>query len=633
MSLLLDALKKAALEKQRREQPASAQPASAQPAGEQTTREQAIREQVTREKFASEQPPHEKPEPANQHSIEVSPTPLLSSQPVVVDDILPVPNVAMDTYEEDFTPTGAVVEIAVDGAPEPLVFDIDEIDHDYLGVPLELTVAPTPISITAAEPKIKEVKIQEPTPKVLEVVEVQKARAQESSIQETSVQKPRVQQPDHPIPESKAPLISPEPEPAVSEAQRSESTESEVSSVAQFSATAGKAALSQLMARSKKATDNARKRILIMYALLTLTAITVLVFYYYLLQSSSVAVVVPEPKHVSASSPDAAPAAALSGDAVVPTDVAAPPADAINVEKMQPETSVQEGKLAAPVVRSASTPSIAEKSISEKSNAEQFPSEQSYSALRAKQLARRQVVAPVSSGDSTRSSNVVPPEFVTKQGIIVAHQKPGEDALSEAIDRGYSAYQRGELEVAKAAYREALQEDPNQRDALLGAAAVAVREGRQQDALGFYQQRLARAPKDDYAQAGILALSVNSEQNPQFESELTQLLREYPNAAHLHFLQGSLYAARQQWDAAQLAFFEAWQRDTKNPDLAFNLAVALDHLNQPKEAVRFYQQALALSNAHSITFSKEAIERRIKELEPLLLVNQKGNSRQEESKP
>ena len=214
MSLLLDALKKAALEKQRREQPASAQSA-----GEQTTREQAIREQATREKFASDQPPHEKPEPANQHSIEVSPTPLLSSQPVVVDDILPVPNVAMDTYEEDFTPTGAVVEIAVDGAPEPLVFDIDEIDHDYLGTPLELTVASTPISITAAEPKIQEVKIQEPTPKVVEILEVQKARTQESSIQETSVQKPRVQQPDHPIPESKAPLISPEPEPAVSEAQ------------------------------------------------------------------------------------------------------------------------------------------------------------------------------------------------------------------------------------------------------------------------------------------------------------------------------------------------------------------------------------------------------------------------------
>ncbi len=577
MSLLLDALKKAALEKQRREQPAGAQLASAQ-----LDREQ--------------------PEAVNQHSVEVQLAPLVSSQPVAVDDILQVADVSMDTDEEDFTTASAVVEIVTEEAPEPLVFDIDEIDREYLREALDATLEPAPVLITAAVPKTEAIKIQEPTPKVLEI--------QEARIQELSIQEPDIQ-----IPESKATAISLEPELLVPEAQRSESKEFEASSIAQFNETAGKAALVQLMTRSKKATDNARKRILVMFALLTLTAITVLVFYYYLLRSDSAAVIVLQPKPATTNQGDAAPSATLANDAVVPTDVAAPTADTINVdEKKPPESLVQEGKLAAPVLQSIPT---------------QSNSEQSHSELPTKQLASRHVVAPVSSGNSARNSNVLPPEFVTKQGIIVAHQKPVEDALSEAIDRGYKAYQRGDLEVAKAAYREALEEDSNQRDALLGAAAVAVREGRQQDALGFYQQRLGRDPKDDYAQAGILALSVNGEQNPQLESELTQLLREYPDAAHLHFLQGSLYAARQQWDAAQLAFFEAWQRDTKNPDLAFNLAVALDHLNQPKEAVRFYQQALTLSNAHPITFSKEAIDRRIKELEALLLLKQKGNSAQE----
>jgi tetratricopeptide (TPR) repeat protein len=193
--------------------------------------------------------------------------------------------------------------------------------------------------------------------------------------------------------------------------------------------------------------------------------------------------------------------------------------------------------------------------------------------------------------------------------------KAEENAVSEAIARGYKAYQAGDLGGAGAAYREALEQDPYQRDALLGAAAVAVREGRPIDALTLYQKRLARDPKDEYAQAGVLALSASAEQNPQLESELNRLLLDYPEAAHLHFLKGSLYAARQQWAAAQLAFFEAWQRDNKNPDLAFNLAVALDHLSQPKEAARFYKLAIDLGKTRPAGFSGDAILRRLQTLE------------------
>jgi Flp pilus assembly protein TadD len=91
-------------------------------------------------------------------------------------------------------------------------------------------------------------------------------------------------------------------------------------------------------------------------------------------------------------------------------------------------------------------------------------------------------------------------------------------------------------------------------------------------------------------------------------------LLEYPNASYLYFLKGSLYAKQKQWNAAQASFFEAWQRDNKNADLACNLAIALDHLNQPKEAARFYHQALELATNHP-GFSVEAIQRRLHELE------------------
>lgn len=222
--------------------------------------------------------------------------------------------------------------------------------------------------------------------------------------------------------------------------------------------------------------------------------------------------------------------------------------------------------------------------------------------------------AKESTAATTAAPSVsLPAEQTVKHAMI--SRNAAVDDISESIRRGYEAYQAGDYAGAELAYRDALAEDPHQRDALLGAAAVAVQLNRQEEALRFYQQRLTRAPKDEYAQAGILALTTSSDNNPQFDSELNRLLREFPNAAHLHFLKGSLFAARQQWGAAQLAFFEAWQRDNKNPNYAFNLAVAMDHIQVPKEALHFYQQALLLSTGRQVGFSTAAVQQRVQELE------------------
>ena len=77
---------------------------------------------------------------------------------------------------------------------------------------------------------------------------------------------------------------------------------------------------------------------------------------------------------------------------------------------------------------------------------------------------------------------------------MIVERNPAVSEVSEAIDRGYKAYQRGDISAAQEAYQ-GLRQDPYQRDAMLGARAVAVRRGRQKDALKIYPQRLAREPK------------------------------------------------------------------------------------------------------------------------------------------
>ncbi|MES2674862.1 MAG: tetratricopeptide repeat protein [Pseudomonadota bacterium] len=640
MSLLLDALKKAALEKQRREQLGSASLGGASLGS------------------AS-------PSAAAQNKLQAAPAPSLA-----------VNNISQftDTPAAPFQPSVATAEIVADMheadiaianiqmaeesiskvnvEDEPLIFNIDEIDNEYLLAASPATQSTENKYSEVQNAEALETKIQEPyQPTVLETLrkaipdQTPTQEIQDVALQDFDTVKPRMQivenltssvadihAPEIDVPEvhvavtqgpvTQGPLIqtplTQTSAPQNVAAKDSESSPTvETNLVEQFNPAAGKAALAQLLTRSKKATDFARKRMLIMYALLTLTAFTVLIFYYYLLQSNSTSVVMPAEMAVN-NPPAETPVTEVSDAAVSPeTPVAAENEIAENHVTLEsqlkpssppealPEAVTEKGTLAAAVVQQKQPPSASQPDS--QLNARPTAKLQTRPAL------KQQVLTPVAANNSTRNSEVLPPEFVTKQGVI-AYQKSTENVVSDAVARGYDAYQRGDLVSAKAAYREALEQDPHQRDALLGAAAVAVREGRQQDALGFYQQRLARDPKDDYAQAGILALNAGGEQNLQLESELTSLLREYPDASHLHFLQGSLSAARQNWDAAQAAYFEAWQREPKNPDLAFNLAVALDHLNQPKEAARFYQQALTLGSVHPVNFSRDATERRLQEL-------------------
>ena len=46
---------------------------------------------------------------------------------------------------------------------------------------------------------------------------------------------------------------------------------------------------------------------------------------------------------------------------------------------------------------------------------------------------------------------------------------------------------------------------------------------------------------------------------------------------------------------AQSAYFQAYQMQPDNPDYAYNLAIGLEHLSQPKLALTYYRKALELS--------------------------------------
>lgn len=201
-----------------------------------------------------------------------------------------------------------------------------------------------------------------------------------------------------------------------------------------------------------------------------------------------------------------------------------------------------------------------------------------------------------------------------KQTLNIIHSSKA-DPIDALLQQAYQAFQRGDLQTSESLYSQVLQREQNNRDALLGLSAIAMKQQRYEYARQKYQALLKLNPRDSIAIAGIN--SIESRADPQLsESQLKFMLKQQPDASHLYFALGSLYAKQQRWAEAQSAYFSAWSADSENADYAFNLAVSLDHMNKQKQALEFYQRSLQLLATSNANFSAQQAEARIATLKP-----------------
>ena len=182
------------------------------------------------------------------------------------------------------------------------------------------------------------------------------------------------------------------------------------------------------------------------------------------------------------------------------------------------------------------------------------------------------------------------------------------------VESAYAAYLAGNINGARADYEQALRDDPGNRDALLGLAAVDVRSGRLEAAEATYLRLLRADPRDSHAQAGLIALRGGRMDPLLAESRLKTLLATDPGAHVLNFALGNQLAQQGRWPEAQQQYFKAFAADPENADFAYNLAVSLDHLRQPKLALEYYQRALALAAKRGASFDAAAARMRISQL-------------------
>ncbi|MFK5969607.1 MAG: tetratricopeptide repeat protein [Candidatus Marithrix sp.] len=222
----------------------------------------------------------------------------------------------------------------------------------------------------------------------------------------------------------------------------------------------------------------------------------------------------------------------------------------------------------------------------------------------------KSIIQPVKKITKALAKPIVPVSPV-KPNKIHTLRKITISSVNKNLSKAYTALQTGNKKIAKRTYQKVLHQDKNNRDALLGLAALAIQNNSISQAQQYYQQILRNYPKDIHAQVGLINSFGNA---PKNETKLKLLLRQTPKAAYIHFSLGNLYANQQRWELAQQAYFNAMRYDNKHAGYAYNLAISLDRINQPKTALTYYQLALDLASNSIASFNPKVVRKRINTL-------------------
>lgn len=235
-----------------------------------------------------------------------------------------------------------------------------------------------------------------------------------------------------------------------------------------------------------------------------------------------------------------------------------------------------------------------------------LPIAQNELATAVMNVSNKGVLKPKSTHSSTQKKAVYPTTKPIYHPILVKVDKT-QIPLSEA----YRAYELGHLELSQQKFREVLILDPKNITAMIGLGGVAASSGQYYVAMDYYQQALNVEPNSLEVYEAITNISPNIELNAEWNDSLKNMAMIYPSSATLQFALGNLYSSSNDWLAAQESYFNAYALDMNNPDFTVNLAISLDQLGKYPLAGQYYTQALALVGSNKVNFNVSDIKARL----------------------
>lgn len=274
------------------------------------------------------------------------------------------------------------------------------------------------------------------------------------------------------------------------------------------------------------------------------------------------------------------------------------------------ELPAQRGFSSATLIDSPETPEVSQNELAQNETASVTKNVTAQKTT----TTHRAVTPPKHAPDlhPAQASHSISPEPRPKPSINISKRQkiPG---INPELIAAYNAYQKQNFELSEKLYKRVLRRYPDNRDAVLGLAAIAMYQGRYATARDFYTRALKANPADSVARIALHSL-IGSGDALKDGSRLKQWLQSDPGNPQLHFALGNYYAENRQWKEAQHAYFEAFRLAPSRADYAFNLAVTLDRLMLRKQALEYYRKAQELAGSTTL-FSTRQLEQRITQLE------------------
>ncbi|MDG6773939.1 tetratricopeptide repeat protein, partial [Thiomicrorhabdus sp. ZW0627] len=264
-------------------------------------------------------------------------------------------------------------------------------------------------------------------------------------------------------------------------------------------------------------------------------------------------------------------------------------------EKKQPAISeeVQETKLAeAENLAEAEQGISSEKSVSEPESTVSLPKKSKPSQ-------------PVKTTAYTKK--VIQPKVQKPSVVVNIESVPVEPYVQNA----YQALYAGDFEKAEDLFKNALQDNAEDVDALNGLGAVYAQMNMEEQALKQYYKVLEISSDNIHAFEAIISLVGSNLSGQDWKREIKRVLIKHPDSSILNYALGNIYAQEGDWEKAQSAYFDAHRLDQQNPDYLVNLAISLDHLGKYALAEKYYTLGLVHSESKTTNFDVEQVKLRL----------------------
>ncbi|KUJ72734.1 tetratricopeptide repeat protein [Thiomicrospira sp. WB1] len=173
------------------------------------------------------------------------------------------------------------------------------------------------------------------------------------------------------------------------------------------------------------------------------------------------------------------------------------------------------------------------------------------------------------------------------------------------LKQAHAAYHKGQWETARQKYKISLNSNPESTVAMMGLAATFIKEGDYASAMKWYQKVLRLHPGHEKAMAARAALVGSLAQSPAQARQLKDWVRKWPDMPQLQAALGQFYARNRDWPNAQSHFFKAYELAPRKASYALNLAISLDRLGKYTLARRYYREAQSLNTGLSENQSEQ----------------------------